>query len=381
MWMNAIPRGVFKKGVGTTRTVFTLGNSQPVDDEPTWEAVTLNSLADTSNYGLCNPTWNDVEFGYFSENYSPEKFSLRGPTLCKDDLNFHHNVDEFLSGYVEELAKYSEATLANRLCNKYRSLVPHWACTSTFVQDTAYTDAGTGTIAGIAEATSELTQEHLDTIAVQLIHDRATDSNSNGFVQLGPEGPIFVLYIGMEASSRIATNNSEFRLDVRDAEPSQLMKRMGATRVIKNMRHAINILPPRFSYAAGTYTRVNTWVNDATVTDGTAQKLNPNWISKTTAPYEGAFIVNPNVMTEELIAPDNVVGGVEWDPSRYFGEWQWVTGVDAIGADTGCLDPLKKRGRHFAEYFHAFRPGPNKLAGAFIIFKRCPISHTDATCS
>ena len=381
VWLNLIPRGIFKRGVGTTRTVFTVGNTQPTDDEATWEAITLNSLADTADYGLCNPSWNDVQFGYLSETYSPERFPMRGPTLCKDDFYFHHSVDAFLMAYMGELAKYAETEISNRLANKYRSLVPHWACTGTFVQDTTYTDAGTGTIVGIAEATSELTQEMLDTVAVRLIHDRATDPDSSGFVQLGPEGPIFSLYIGPEASSRISTNNSEFRLDVREAEPSQLMMRMGATRVIKNFRHVINLLPPRFSYNAGTYTRVNTWVNDATVTDGVAQKLNPNYLDISTAPYEGAYVLNKNVMTEELIAPASSVGGVAWDPSNYFGEWQWVTGVDAVGADAGCLDPLKKRGRHFAEYFHGIKPGANKLSGAFIMFKRCPISHEEATCS
>jgi hypothetical protein len=262
-------------------------------------------------------------------------------------------------------------------------MVPHWACTAAFVKDTTYTDAGVGTIVGIAEATSELTQEMLDVVAVQLVHDRATDPDSAGFVQMGPMGPLFSLYIGMEASQRIAVNNAQLRLDIRDAQPSILMKRLGATNAIKNFRHVINLTPPRFSYNSGTntYTRVNTWANDATVTDGTAQALNPNWVSKSTAPYEGAYVLNRNVMIEELLEPDATVGGVSWDPSNYFGDWKFVTGNDAVGTETGCFDPLHKRGRHFAEYLHAIKPGSNKEAGAFIIFKRCPINVTDATCS
>jgi len=381
--LNVVPRGDFPQGKGTTQTVFTLGNSQPVDDEPAWDAITLNSLADTADYGLCNPTWNDAYFGYLSETYAPERFPIRGPVLCKDDLFFHHNVDAFLMGYVEELAKYSESIIQNRLEAKYRSLVPHWCCNSSFAQDLVYTDAGEGTIVGIGEATSELTQEMLDTVAAQLIYDRATEPDSKGFVSLSSVGPLFSLYLGMEASNRIDKNNSEFRLDIRDAQPSLLMDRIGAKRMIKNFRHIVRVTPPRFSYDVGTdtYTRVPTWANDASVTDGTAQKLNPNWIDKSTAPYELALVLNPSVMTEELIDPDSVVGGVKWDNNNYFGKWHWVTGNDAVGTETGCFDPLHKRGRHFAEYMHGIKPGSNKKAGAAIMFKRCPISHTEATCS
>lgn len=371
VWMNLIPRGVYPKGVGTTRTVFTIGNSFPTTDESTWESITL---ASGSNQGACDPTFNDAYFGFTQSNYSPERFGLRGPILCKDDLYFDHNADAFLEAYVQELGKHSGKILANRLEVLYRQFVPKWVANPSFTKTVQ-----TG-ITALAASTSQLTQQHLDRVATTLIEDRATNVNSNGFVSFSSMGPVFTLYIGMEASNAILTNNSDYRQDLRDGTPNALLRRMGATQATKNFRHLINLTPPRFSHNGADYVRVPTY-SDSAGTKGTVSDLNADWVSTTTAPYEGAYVLHPGVYTEELIAPEASVGGVGFDPSSYMGQWQFVTGPDAQQGNT-CSDPLHKRGRHFAEYMHAAKPGANLKAGAFIIFKRCPVNDfTAVTCS
>lgn len=372
VWLNLIKRGVYKKGTGLTQSVFTVGNSMPVDDEPSWSSITL---ANGSNSGACAPSFTDAYFGFDESTYAPERFGLRGPIVCKDDLYFDHNASQFLNSYMQELGKHAGKVISNRLEVLYRQFVPKYVALPAFTKTVQ-----TG-ITGLSAATSQLTQQMLDRVAVNLIEDRATMPDSNGFVQTGPLGPIFSLYLGMEASQAILTNNSDLRQDIRDAMPSELMKRLGATTVIKNFRHIVNLTPPRFSHDGTDFVRVPTYANSSG-TKGTVSDLNPNWVSTSTAPYEGAYVLNDQVFTEELIEPETNPGeNVNFDPSSYFGEWKFVTGPDAHEGNT-CSDPLHKRGRHFAEYMHAAKPGANLKAGAFIIFKRCPTTDfTAVTCS
>ena len=43
--------------------------------------------------------------------------------------------------------------------------------------------------------------------------------------------------------------------------------------------------------------------------------------------------------------------------------------------------PLRKKGRHYAEFIYAPKPAANQKAGAVVFFKRCAASYTLATCT
>lgn len=387
IWLNLIPRGVYKQGTGLTQHTFTIGKSEPIDDTETWNAVRTSTGA--TDPAPCNTTWNEAYYGFEELTYNPEQFGLRGPVICQDDLIYNFNAERFLSAYLHALAMRSRRSIENRYLNLYSHFVPKNIADASFT----FYAGGTGTVptAGpslcMEEADCELTQEMLDEVAIELNENGATDPNSDGWINLGEDGPVYPLYIGQRASQRILLNNADVRQDRRDADSgmgdrAEFFRRLGATRVIKNFRHVINLFPPRFIYNGATncYIRINTWENDPAATKGTTQKINDDWKD---APYEAAYVLSPWVFHSEIVRPVNSAAGLNWMPKNYFGEWQWVTGgtqiYDEGGADvaSSCYDPLKKLGRHFAEYKHAPRPIFPEF-GRMIIFRRCPT--TDFSC-
>ena len=375
-WLNLVPRSTYAANTGLTHSVFRVNRSEPTSDNPSWQTVTL---ANGGNAGACDVTYADVSVGFDEFTYSPERYAWRGPVFCKDDLYFDHSPERFLEGYVDALADRVRKDIANRYETQYRQRVPLYVAQANFNQT-----YGPSTTLTAPAATSELTQEMLDTVAANLIYNRATNPDTLGYISLGADGPVFSLGIGTEASQLISLNNSEFRQDQRWAEPSILMKRLGATKVIKNFRHMIMPLPGRFTHDGTKYVPVNRFKQVA-ATKGYRTEVNDQWISPTGAPYECAVVLSPYVMTSELIAPSSTVGPLTFDPSNYLGEWIWKTGPEALAQANGDAcgpDPLHKRGRHFAEFMHALRPGALTQSGAVIFYKRCPTnSYSVVTCS
>jgi hypothetical protein len=373
IWGNLIPKGEFPKHVGLTKTVFEMGNAYPTADERTWDSYTL---ATGSNKGACGYNFEDYTVGFEELSYSPTHFQMRGPLLCKDDLNFDHLAPQFLNGYVEELTKLVQTEYDNKLMKEYYTKVPKAVMTSAFPISAA------GASLTLAQATSDLTQEALDKAYIHLIHKRASNPDSNGFVSLANGGPLFTLYLGMEASQAIILNNADFRDDLRQGSMnSELFRRLGADTAIKGFRHVINPLPPRFSYASGAYTRVNTFSN-VSGTKGVYQDINPNYLDPSTAPYEAAFVMSPDVMSWDWVRPDNQVGSTRWEPQSYMGDWKFITGPEACASDGSGYDPFHKNGRHIAEMAGAAKPGANRSAGLMILYKRCQLNTlTTVTCS
>lgn len=387
MWLNMIERGEYPQGTGLTQTSFLTTSIEPVSAEQ-WSAITL---ATGSNGGACDVTYSEVPVGFNTQTWSPERFALKGPVLCKDDLTFDHRVEAFLRVYLEKLSIRAQRTWETRYQNLYAKYALKAVADSSFttvstipsgVNELPWVQSGS-TGQALNQATSELTQEMLDSAAATLIQNGATNPDSSGFISYSSDGPVFPLYIGLEASQRIAQNNSQFRDDLRYAEMGQgdganLLKRIGANRVIKNFRHVPNLFPPRFTYNSGTgkYTLVQPFTSSSG-TKGTVFDVNPSW---TTAPYEAAFIVTPYVFKSHIVRPVNRVGDLSWMPTNYMGEWQWVTGGYKLADSTDCPDPLEKKGQHYAEFIH----GPEPVftnQGYTIIFRRCTGSFSQIICS
>jgi hypothetical protein len=376
IWLNLIPRFEYPQKTGLTQSTFTIGRSEATSDTESWSAVQANPNS-------CNVTWNDVQVGYNEVTWAPEQFGLRGPVICQDELIYNFKSDSFLEAYLQQLTKRSERSIQNRLQNIYQHFVPKHRAHSTDA-GTQY-QAGSGaapsgaTINGVPVATCQLSQEMLDEVAAQLNEEGASDPNSSGWITLGDDGPVYPLLIGQRQSQELALNNSELRQDFRWAQPMDLLKRIGASRVIRNFRHVINLFPPRFNFVGNQYVRINTWrmINGS---KGTVADINPDW---RTAPYEAAFVLNPWVYNEAVIRPVNSAAGLNWMPKNYFGEWQFLTGGKEITDNTeqggtDCYDPTKKLGRHFAEYKHAAKP-IFPTYGRMLLFKRCET--TDFSCT
>lgn len=377
IWLNLIQRASYALGQGVTHSVFGIGNVEPTGLE-TWQAITL---ATGSNQGACTNNWNDVEWGFDEDTYSPEMFQLRGPVVCRKDLLFSHDIDTFLRAYVEEISKRAKRSWELR----YEAIHVQLSRKAIADPDFQGTFEDQEALTGLAESSCELTQEMLEIVAQHLMEDGATTPDSNGFITWEDSGPIFSLHIGMDQSQRLLRQNSELRQDYRDAwsgarEDAPLVFRIGANRVIGNFRHIINQRPRRYTFSGGTYTYVPPYITATggeDATKGTKQIINPSW---RTAPFEGVDVLSTRLFVSEVPSSLNSAGGVTFPPASYMGEWKFVTGPDAHQANT-CDDPLHHTGRHFAEFIHA--PKPDITArfryGYHIIFKRC--LHSDVECT
>jgi hypothetical protein len=229
-----------------------------------------------------------------------------------------------------------------------------------------------------------------------------------------------------------------------DANPT--LKRMGSTRVLINFRHVINRFPARWQVATNgqtiytakdssgnpqatavvtitnansqtgasvaytftggtpgytvvqatgngqTYVRIPTFAMSGSValggtgldaSVGQVALVNPVWRDPAQAPFESAEVLNPWVFTHEVLKPMNTAPGMKWTPQNYFGEWDFVTGNDALLGFNDCAgvsDPKHKLGRHFGEYRGAYKP-IFPLFGRLILFRRCAQSFDTVTCS
>ena len=278
MWLNLIERGEYPQGTGLTQTSFTTTSIEPTAAEE-WSAITLASGNPGDNGGACDVTYNDVPVGYNAVTWGPERFALKGPLLCKDDLTFDHRVEAFLRVYLEKLSIRAQRSWETRYQNMFAKYAIKAVADSSFTQvetipsgvnELPWIQTGSAGQA-LNQATSELTQEMLDVAAATLIRNGATNPDSSGFISFSSDGPVFPLYIGMEASQRIAQNNAALREDLRFADMgsgpgAELLKRIGANRVIKNFRHIPNLFPPRFSYAGGKYTLIQPFTSTSGTT-------------------------------------------------------------------------------------------------------------------
>lgn len=407
--MSIVPRESYPKGAGYVRSVFQISRSEPSSDEETWSAI--QSLADNSDNGACAVTYNQTYVGMHEDTYKPEVFGLMGPLVCQDDLTMYWQSTEFWEKYFQALEKRNRRSVINRHANVYMQYSYKASANASFAYIAGHIATQPAPAAvdmtglnGANIPTSELTQDMLDSTAIELMEEGADEPNSNGWITQGPDGPQFPLLIGSWMSHRLLLNNSELRSDWNqsfqgwgDANP--VIKRLGASRTIKNFRHVVTRFPARWTTCTMTDGRVNAGTADPanpllrvpvflSAAAGAGEKgqivnVNPDWRDPALANYEAATVLNPWVMTEEVLQPVNSAPGMKFQPQNYFGEWDFVTGNDAllgISSCTGIQDPTKKRGRHFAEYRHAFKP-IFPLYGRVILFARCAASYDTVTCS
>jgi len=391
VWMNAVPKGVYPLGAGLTQTTFTIENSMPVDDQLAWEKIatsagTNQAGIDAAAGGLCAPDWQDVEWGFSEQTYSPERVAVRGPQICQSNLKYRYNVDVFMRAYLEEITKHSKRVLENKIQNEYmkhgRKVTISGASGSEALVDTEVIGDGDTEMKDLTAATNladsaKLLPGHLDQLAIKLIESGATEGDSNGFVELGSNGPIFPLIIGMEQSNLLLKSDANVRTDYRESSKSnELLARLGADRVTGNFRHIVITNPVRLKRNSGDngYDRVseNEALGSGELTKGSGTKIRAEYVAATgtgAATHEAAIALVPSVM-KQLVVPSQTPGGLAFSPENYSGDWQFVTGGYKSQGSTGvCDDPLEVYGRHYGQYEMAFEPvfGDH---GATLIYKR-----------
>lgn len=382
---GAIPKGTFDRNKGVVKTTYTMQHSEPSVDLQPFTQLGLDDNGQVTP--ICNPTFVEADVDFISRTYGPKVLYIKGPEICRESLDFDHNVGEFLAGYISELSRWSKRVLEFAQREDYINFATHvvdpaqggpgfydgpnaWGVTGS---ETPFT-----TGAAFPLPQSDLTQDTLDLVADELLNRGATDPDSSGYVTWGGEGPVFPLLINRIRSSNILKNNSERRQDARAASMGleaisdlSLFKRLSAGRVIANFRHMPVGNAPRAVAVSGKLVRVNTY-NDVTAVGPNGQQYTNQYLAAT---YEGAIVLMPQVMTSEFVLPYN------WqfpDAKNYMGQWDFIVGGERI--DPSCYDPLHDRGRHFGQIKYA--PKPVIPYHAMIIwYARCSNVTTYAYCN
>lgn len=357
-WVGYVTADEYPQNTGVEQTLFVIGNTEPYSNSEAWSDITL---ASNTISGMCATTYNAVDVGYNETTYGPRQFGLKGPVICRDTLTYVHNPAQFIRQYQMELVKRARRSWEFELRNQATNLFAKAIAGTQF--EVAY---GNTTFPNFA-AVGELTLDMLDEVAQYLIEAGATDADQE-WVELGPDGPIFPLFIGLQASQNLTTNNTDRREDYRFADmgkgpAAQLMKRLGATRVIRNWRIVPIVLPPRYNFSAG-YSQVNTY-ESVSASEGTVARISTDYHN---ALYEVAFVPHPMAFTKSVVRPQTA--GLNWSPLNYMGDWVWKTTAEAPISDTYCQDPFGKFGRHFAEFVYAPKPIYPEF-GVALMYQRC----------
>jgi hypothetical protein len=375
-WITAIPRGTFPLNAGLVQESVTINNSEPDDDTPAWQSE-AGYNADTNQEAHCALTRAEVEWGANVRNYSPEKYGWKGPLLCRDSLTFDHNVDAMLAAYIEEIKKNVDRGWTNRLREHYISYSTKAIATSAFPTTVGTSLAATAGEATLptTEATSELTRDMLDAVAMQLIYLGAGTPDSNGYIVLGPDGPTFTVLIHPEMIQKLLLSDPEIRADYRWADAKELLKGYGVSRRFHNFQLLPDLLPPRYNYTDGAYVRVNTFTKSAGTLRGSQSVVSTDY---KTAEFEAAIVLHPKAIEIEFVKPKNSAASARFNPANYMADWTWVTGAWRLGID--CEDPTEKYGRHYAELRWAIKPVFPEY-GYTIIYKRCQNEVSTVDCS
>lgn len=363
-WKNLIPSGTFLQNTGVQQTTFTMAPSYPEDDPDEWSEVTLDGSSGQPTPG-CDTNYVDVPLNFYDRLYNPTQVRVRGPIICREQLTFQHNIGKFLDGYVGELARNTAQRLEFKLRALYMQFVPWYSFTGG--QMVKYNGPDAQSTVGIP--TSNLTQDMLDFVAVELINT-GVGTDENGWVMEGEAGKVFPLNIDMMASARVFNNTTARRQSAEFASMGKgedsdlsLWKGIGATRTIANERHVTTNIAPRFNNVGGQLVRVNPFKN--------ADQITPNGEVLTAAyraaRYEAAIFMSPTVFTAEWVTPYN------WqfpDAANYMGDWEFITGAERICTPPE-YDPQHNKGRHFGKL--EFAPRPDfPFQGGVVVYKRCP---------
>lgn len=367
-WRNMIQRGDYMKNVGVQRSTFTIKSTEPQDDQSLWTQITLSSGQPTPS---CDTNYEDINVAMYERLYGPKQRRFRGPVICKADLTYMHEPEQFLNDYVDEMGR-----LIFRVW-EFSERADHVNFGNIYIDGTKY--AGPNALLTAPRAFQGISQQNLNLMATGQINVGAGSNPDGGYTVLGPNGPIFPLEIDMNDSEAVLTANSTIRDDARFSSMGHdskadfgLWRAIGCERVIGNYRHVPSNITPRLNFTGGVYVQVSPFKDILAVgSDGVI--LTDAYIN---AAFGMCIQMTPDAYTAEIVTP------ADWrfpNTQNYNGEWNFVIGGEKI-CNPPVYDPEGERGRHFAKIVYAPKPKWPYLAAA-MVYKRCPVTTSLIFCS
>lgn len=373
-YYNSQARGTFEKNTGVTHTTFTYGRMEPTSKSAGWSDVSLANNVVTG--GNCSDSFTQIGTGFDEATFAPRKLQLQGTPLCKDNFTYAHNPEGFIQqNYVPGLSKY----VKRKIDLEFRDQTIKLGNKMSIVQN-AFDYVFTSTTLPTNAPNSQLTWDWLDALAAEKIRNGDADED-HGVIEAGPEGPVFDIYIGLEMLTKLFTNVDASRIDYRNADmgkgdDARTLLAVGQSARVKNWRFHPVTHPPRYDFVGGILVEREAF-EDVAATRGTKSQLTAAYKN---AEFEAAINTHPMGWKADVVSPDNA--GLDFDPSSWNGEWQFVTGANqmVLNGGTACYDPLHKWGAHFAEYVYAPEPiHPDYLWTAF--YSRCKNGQARTNCT
>jgi hypothetical protein len=310
-WSTLIKRETYPEGIGFDFRQITYERAAPTSIL-SWASA--NAYSNGEACGACSNSFNEVDVGYTTRTTTLYKYELKSRMICIEDMRPAWETAQQISAIRDQLGAYvrhawdQKAREDTFLSTKYK-VVADGSIDGNFTSTiaTAYPSAC---------ATDVLQQAVLDYYYMVLVRDGAVDG------AVGNEGgqPILPLICSPELSNALLVQNDAVRQDLRWANPSELMKPLGVSRVLKGFAHVIDTFPRRFQCVNGTYTEVAPFESAAKTVLTGAEVAS----AYTNAPYEEATIFSRDLWTQLVPMPKSTAGaGTSFNPVSYTGEWLW----------------------------------------------------------
>lgn len=371
-YYNFITRGTFEQNTGVTHTTFTAGRVEPSSKSAGWSDVSLSN--NTVTGGACADSFTEIAVGFDEATFAPRKLQLKGPSICKDTLSYAHKPMAFIQNhYIPSLSHY----VKRKIDLEFRDQVIKLGNKICMVGG-AFNQIFTGTTLPTIAPYSQITWDYLDQVAARLIRDGATNPDG-AEIELGPDGPVFPIFIGLEMLNALMTNVSAIRSDLNSADMGKgamanTLRSIGAARQVKNFRFAPVTHPPRYDFVGGILVEREAF-EDTAATHGTKATETAAYRN---AEFEGAVVPHPKQYSANVVTPDTA--GLDFDATSWNGDWKFVTGGNQIVSGNVCYDPLHKWGAHFSEYVYAPEPIHTNYAWT-LIFSRCANGQARTSCT
>ena len=309
VWHRLINRKPWLNGRSSTQYALTVQRNLP-DNVDDWDEVALSDGASNA----CNPTPDEVPFGYETRSYKRYRKTLQSIPICVDDTRDAFEVDQQSKIMYENLTSSVKYIWGRRYMLQYAEVCEHKVVATNEMPESVSHFPG-------LPPTSILTQAMLDDFYQRLLADGAGEDG--GPLAMTNGAPVFVLITDMKTSRKIKEETKTFDAFLwnKDRVP-ELLAPLKVDREWNGFFHTIEVLPRRFTFANGAYTEVAPFTAGTTASgDGKKAPLSNAYLR---APITESYIFLPNVYT--CLIPNSISSlgsGMTFDPQSYMGEFVW----------------------------------------------------------
>lgn len=351
LWVNRIKRGTAPLGQGLERSYWqfhsgALDQAGLVD----WRAVAAGNAASEGVAAL--DTCADypstlVKAGFEKKSFSAMETFRRSEDICLNNIKWNWEYEQQLElyfGWLSEVTLRVWENLGREVCMKYGK---KYVVTASGMQavDATYDPLVSKNVTCAGGTTpTVINGAYLQALLIQLTLERPASAISmvNGM-------PSWGLVIDPAAFDKQILRETDTREDLQYAAPTVLIEGLGTVKTWKGWTLMYNNVLPRFTYSAGTFTRVEPYTNEAT-TKGDKQKLNPLYLTAT----HGAMFVFPKDPVQLLMPQENPanIAGMQYGVlPKHNGDFMFLNIQEAVH------NPLKEKGHFFGRYQTFVKPG------------------------